>query len=86
MNRLVLLMLLLSSIMALEAIGNITDESSLLDTNTNLETVKYQCSYLERNRIFSYKIAQEKIENDNLINTTIFGQDDLLLYFSFCDD
>lgn len=51
----------------------------------NLKGIKYQCSYLEKNRIFSYKLVQEKIEKNQFI-APVLADKTVNLYFSFCDD
>jgi len=59
-----------------------TEKQELED---NLQTIKYQCSFLENWSIFSYKIIEDRID-DNFFNTTIIDDPNNYLYFSFCND
>lgn len=64
-----------------------SSEEVTFETNTNssdaLGAIKYQCSYYENNRIFSYKIAEDKIPDDEMAASI---KDSNVLYFSFCND
>lgn len=51
----------------------------------NLEGLKYQCSYLENNRIFSYKVVKDKLEVNKFV-APVIADKTIDIYFSFCDD
>ena len=59
--------------------------SDMSPAQNELGAVKYQCSFIENYSIFSYKLIEDKID-DNLFRAPIIDQQNQYIYFSFCND
>lgn len=76
--------LLLLEVMLLSATVALEVNSASLNGTNELGTIKYQCSFLEKNTIFSYKIAEQFDQNLNFV--PIPEQPTTRVYFTFCGD
>jgi len=77
------ILLLVCTVFSMEIYHQTAQETPSFENS--LKTIKYQCSYLEQNSIFSYKAVEDKF-SDDLFNTPIVDDPSKLLFFSFCND